>query len=324
MAIERGADNVVGRPGEVPPEVREAIALAAGQPSIETLTPEQARRLPELLAPAPDAVAMVLQRSIAGPGGPLAVRTYRPIGVDRPAAFVYLHGGGWVLGSLDASDATCRRLANATGCAVLSVDYRLAPEHRFPSGLEDAYAAIRWARDEGEGMGIDARRLVVGGTSAGANLAAAACLLARDRGGPALAMQVLLVPPLWMATNATESMRANGHGYTLDRATMEWFARQYVRSNADATDPLVSPYLAPDLSGLPPAVIVTAELDPLRDDGELYGQRLREAGVEATVIRYAGMIHGFIGMPVEAARSAFEHVGALVRERLARARLTPV
>lgn len=318
MEIERGADNVAGAPGRIGPAVRAAIDAAAGQPDITTLGPQDARRTPTILEAAPEAVASATQLWIAGPGGPLAVRAYRPLGTAPPPAIVYLHGGGFVLGGLDEADGTCRRLANAAACAVLSVDYRLAPEHPFPAALEDAYAALCWTRDRGSALGIDARRIVVAGSSAGGNLAAAACLLARERGGPEIAMQVLLVPPLWVAHDATESMRANATGYGLEAASMEWFARQYLRTADEANGPLVSPYLAPDLSGLPPAVIVTAEFDPLRDDGELYGKRLREAGVEATVIRYGGMVHGFIGMPgVAEGAAAIDHVGALVRTRLA-------
>lgn len=315
--VRRGADNVVGTPGALHPQVRAVLDQIAGQPSIETLTPETARRLPAMFAPAPEAVAAVIQRWIPGPGGPLAIRSYRPA-AERPGAFVYLHGGGWVIGSLEAADADCRQVANATGCTVFSVDYRLAPERKYPAALEDGYAALEWACDHAGELGVDERRLVVGGSSAGGNLAAAACLLARDRGGPAIAMQVLLQPALWVANDATESMRTSASGYGLDRATMDWFARHYIRTEEDALDPLVSPYLAKDLRGLPPALIITAEFDPLRDDGELYGKRLRDAGVEATVIRYCGMIHGFMGMPaVETSDLAARHLGEIVRSRLA-------
>ena len=317
LDVRRGADNVVGTPGAVDPQVRAVLEWYAGQPTIETLTPETARRLPTVLAPAPPPVASVAQRWIDGPGGPLALRIYRPAVAD-PGVLVYLHGGGWVIGSLEAADAGCRRLANATACAVVSVDYRLAPEDKYPAALEDAYAALAWTHAHAGELGVDDRRLVIGGSSAGGNLAAAACLLARARGGPPMAMQVLLVAALWMAKDQTESMRAFAQGYGLDAATMEWFARHYIRTEADASDPLVSPYLAPDLRGLPAALIVTGEFDCLRDDGELYGKRLRDSGVEATVIRYAGMIHGFLGMQgVDAAEVAADHIGEIVRSRLA-------
>jgi len=318
MAIERGGYNVVGTLGAPHPQVEAALEAMAGFPKIETLTTNDARRLTTILAAAPEAVASVTQRWIPGPGGPLAVRVYRPRTGDRPGAFVYLHGGGWVIGSLEAADGGCRRIANATGTVVVSVDYRLAPENKYPAALDDTYAALCWVRDQADELGIDPRKLVIGGSSAGGNLAAAACLVARDRGGPPLAMQVLIVPALWMATGATESMRTNGESYGLDAATMEWFARHYIGTEDDANDPLVSPYLAKDLRGLPPALIVTAEFDALRDDGELYGGRLREAGVEATVIRYAGMIHGFMGFAsIDAAGVAVGHIGEIVRARLA-------
>lgn len=313
--IRRGANNVVGTPGALHPKVRAALEQMAGLPSVETLTPEAARRLPAMFDPAPEAVAAVIQRSIAGPGGPLAIRSYRPA-VEDPGAIVYVHGGGFVIGSVEGADAGCRRLANATACIVFSVDQRLAPEHKFPAALDDAYAALLWVNEHADELGVDPRRLVIVGTSSGGNIAAGTTLLARERGGPTLAMQVLMVPTLWFATE-TESHRAFGHGYGLDSSSMEWFARHYVRAEEDVKDPLVSPYLAPDLSGLPPALIVTAEFDCLRDDGELYAERLRDAGVEATLIRYAGMIHGFMGIAdVEAARLAVDHIGEVVRSRL--------
>jgi acetyl esterase len=268
-----------------------------------------------VLVGAPPAVGSVAQRWIPGPGGPLAIRIYRPAGALKPPAFIYLHGGGWVIGSLEGADAVCRRLVNATECAVFSVDYRLAPEHKYPAALDDAFAAVEWVVAAADELGVDATRLVVGGSSAGANLAAAMSLRARDRGRPPIALQVLLVPPLWMAIDATESMRVNARGYGLDASTMRWFAEHYVRSPEDANDPLVSPYLASDLGHLPPAVIVTAEYDPLRDDGELYAGRLRTSGVEATVLRYAGMIHVLMGLPGADARAA--DIGALVRAHLA-------
>lgn len=308
--VRRGADNLVGSPGELHPGVRAALEQMAGLPSVETLTPDQARRLPEMLDPAPEAVAAVLERSIEGPRGPVRIRSYRPA-VERPASLVFAHGGGFVIGSLDGADAMCRRLANATACTVFSVEYRLAPEHRFPAGLEDVYAALAWvAANESDG------RLLVSGSSAGANLVAGALLLARERGGPSVAMQVLIVPAIHFASES-ESHRAFGAGYGLDSATMEWFARQYLTSPGEAGDPLVSPVLA-DLRGMPPAFVATAEFDCLRDDGELYARRLREAGVEATAVRYAGVIHGFTGLPgVPAARLVVDHIGQVVRERLA-------
>ena len=311
--MDRGKDNIVGPTGALDPTVR--AWLDALPPTPETLTPDAMRRAPAAFDPAPEAVASVTQQPIRGPAGPLMVRTYRPA-AESVGAFVYLHGGGWVIGSLEGADAVCRRLANATRCAVLSVDYRLAPEHRYPAALDDAYAALEWTRANARELGVDPDAIVVGGSSAGGNLAAAVCLLARERRGPSIAMQVLLVAVARLATES-ESMRAFAEGYGLDRATMEWFARQYVRSEDDARDPFVSPLEAPDLTGLPPAIVVTAEFDCLRDDAEAYAARLRAAGVEATVIRYGGMIHGFMGLDVPAARLAADHIGTLIRERLA-------
>jgi acetyl esterase len=172
--VERGSDNVVGTPGRLDPASESLIAASAGQPPLETLAPDQARRLPLVLAGAPEPVGSVVQRWIDGPGGPLAIRIYRPSGVTRPPAFVYMHGGGWVIGSLEGSDAWCRRLTNAAGCAVLSVACRLAPENKYPAALDDTLAAIDWTVSNADELGLDATQLVVGGNSAGGNLAAAA------------------------------------------------------------------------------------------------------------------------------------------------------
>ena len=309
--IERGTDNVVGAPGSLHPASKALIDSLAGLPPIETLTPEQARTMPLVFAGAPEPVGSVTQQWIDGPGGRLPIRIYRPSGVARPPAFVYMHGGGWVIGSIENTDALCRRLTNATGCAILSVGYRLAPEDKYPAALDDTMAAIAWTVRTADALDIDAGRLVVGGNSAGGNLAAAACLAARDRGGPKIALQVLLVPALWLTDVPTESMRRNAKGYGLDATEMRWFALHYVRTEADANDPLASPYVAADHRGLPPALIVTAEFDPLCDDGELYAKKLRAAGVETTVIRYAGMTHAVLATP--GLEQRIREIGAVVR-----------
>jgi len=235
-------------------------------------------------------VAKVEDRLIPGPGGELAVRIYTP---DAPAprpAIVYFHGRGWVLGNLDGSDAHRRALANAASCAVVSVDYRLAPEAKFPAPVEDCYAATLWVAENAAGLGCDPKRIAVAGTSAGANLAAVVPLMARDRGRPPLAFQVLVYPITDGGMN-TRSYRENADGYFLTAASMAWFWKQYISDDTDRVHPYAAPIKASDLSGLPPALVITAEFDPLRDEGEAYAERLRAAGVRVTCTRYEGTIH---------------------------------
>jgi acetyl esterase len=240
-------------------------------------------------------VARVENREIPGPGGDIPVRIYRPEGDGPFPALVYLHGGGWVICDLDTHDATCRALANALPAVVVSVDYRLAPEHRFPAGADDAYAATRWVADNATTIGADPQRLIIGGDSAGGNLSAVVTLMARDRGGPALAYQILIYP-VTDASMTKASYTENADGYLLTRRAMEWFWGHYLGSDGDGTMPYTSPLLAPDLRGLPPATVITAEFDPLRDEGDAYAERLREAGVPVQHACYAGQIHGFFSM----------------------------
>ena len=252
-----------------------------------------------------------------GPASKLRVRLYYPT-AGRPLPLVaFFHGGGFVLCDLDSHDATCRQLAARSGCAVAAVDYRLAPETRFPGPLEDCYAALVWLVREAAALGFDASRVAVCGDSAGANLATAVAMLARDRRGPALRHQALICPALDAACDAP-SMRELANGYMLSADLMRWFWQQYLGQPEDARSPLASPSCATDLAGLPPATIVTAELDPLRDEGELYGDRLRAAGVPATTRRYAGMIHDFPQMPLvtEVANQALGDVAADLRAAL--------
>jgi acetyl esterase len=227
---------------------------------------------------------------------------------------VYFHGGGFVICDLDSHDGACRRLANATGSVVVSVDYRLAPEHRWPAAAEDAYAATGWAADRAEELGIDATRLALAGDSAGGNLTAVAALMARDRGGPALAFQLLVYPVIDLGASRSEypSQRENAEGYFLTVAHMEWYRAQYLADDANGEEPYASPIKAASLAGLPPACVVTAEMDPLRDEGEAYGRALQAAGVPVTIHRAPGMFHGFFNMDAvldgskDAQRVAFE------------------
>jgi acetyl esterase len=240
-------------------------------------------------------VASVENRRVVGPDGDIPVRIYTPIGQAPLPVLVWFHGGGWVLGSLDASDHTCRELANTAGCLVVSVDYRLAPEHKFPAGLRDCDFVFQWALANAASLGGDPTRVAVGGDSAGGNLSTAVCLSARSRGGPAPIFQVLIYPVIDHDFDRP-SYCENAEGYMLTAHSMRWFWEQYVHSPAEMADPLASPIHASDLSGLPPALIITAEFDPLRDEGEAYADRLRQAGVPVVLSRYDGMIHGFFGM----------------------------
>jgi acetyl esterase len=242
-------------------------------------------------APA-EPVAHVLDRALPGPDGEVPVRVYVPEGPRPLPVLMYFFGGGWALGSIAAVDPVCRRLANATPCAVVSVAYRLAPEHPFPAGLEDCYAATCWVAEHGAELGLDPDRLAVGGASAGGNLAAALALLAREREGPKLVLQLLVYPPLDYRADSpsiTEALDPLFFG----REDLAWCWSHYLVDPADGDSPLASPLRARDLRGLPAALVITAELDPVRDQGELYAARLTEAGVPVNLVRFEGALHGF-------------------------------
>ena len=260
-----------------------------GLPPNHTVSPEEARinGKSRPRAPGPD-VAKVEDRSIPGVGPDIPVRIYTSSGNGPFPALGWFHGGGWVVGDLDTADGTARHLAVGTGCVVVSVDYRLAPEAKFPAAADDCYAATRWIAQNAAGINVDPARIAVGGDSAGGNLAAVVSLMAKDRGGPPLVFQ-LLVYPVTARDFGTGSYRQNSDGYLLTKDGMEWYWNQYVRSEADAANPYAAPLVAKDLTGLPPALIVTAEFDPLRDEGEANGQRLQAAGVTTTNSRYDGI-----------------------------------
>ncbi len=291
----------------------------AGMPPLNEMSPADARQAAEgfrALAGEPEPVADVTNRTIPGPGGDIPVRIYTPAGGGSSLpCLVYYHGGGWVLGDIEGVDTICRAVANRAGCKVVSVEYRLAPEHKFPAPFDDCYAALEWVAASGDGIGVDSSKLAVGGDSAGGNLAAAVAIKARDDGGPALRHQ-LLVYPVTNHGYGTESYSVNGDGYLLTLDMMTWFWDHYLNSADDGRNPLASPLAASDLSGLPSAFVITAEFDPLRDEGEAYAAKLAEAGVKVSHQRFDGQIHAFWQMPgvfpaaLEAADQAATHLKA--------------
>ncbi len=265
-------------------------------PPLNTLPPAVARANMEKAPrpPGPD-VAKVEDLNIPGPGGDIHVRVYTPSGTGPFGALVWFHGGGWVIGSVEQSDSTPRHLTDMAGCVTVSVDYRLAPEDRFPAAAEDCYAATRWVADNAAALDVDPTKIAVGGDSAGGNLAAVVPVMAKDRGGPPIVHQ-LLVYPVIERDFQTHSYESNANGYLLSREMMVWFWDQYLRDDSDAKHPHVAPLHAKDHSALPPALVITAEYDPLRDEGAAYAHRLAQAGVPSKHSDYPGMIHGFFGL----------------------------
>jgi acetyl esterase len=272
---------------------------ALNAPPIHTLTPELVRMgIKMQLADEtdePESVAQVVNRTIPGPAGEIPVRIYTPAGSGPFPALVFFHGGGWVICDLDTHDNLCRDLCNAVGCVVVSVDYRLAPEHKFPAAPEDCYAATQWVAENAVEINTIAGKIAIGGDSAGGNLTAVVAQMARDQGGPSFTLQLLIYP----ATDFTydgPSIHENGQDYFLTVDDMNWFMNHYLNSDTDKKNPLASPLQSANLRGLPTALVITAEYDPLRDEGEAYGKRLKEAGVPVTISRYNGVIHGFLSL----------------------------
>lgn len=294
------------------PQVRDFLdqLAALNLPPLSVLTPDIVRQGIKMQRAAlgeqePEPVAHVEDRTIPGPAGDIAVRIYTPGEQRLYPALVYFHGGGWVICDLDTHDGICRSLANLANCIVISVDYRLAPEHKFPAAAEDCFAATQWVADNAASIHGDASRIAIGGDSAGGNLTAVVSQMARDAGGPRLAFQLLIYPATDMRMN-TPSMDENADGYYLTKDDMIWFMGHYLNSDEEKLHPVASPFLAENLAGLPPALVITAAYDPLRDEGERYGQRLKEAGVPVTISRYDGMIHGFFNMPFDTTRQALQ------------------
>ncbi len=295
--------------------------MRAGLPEMHTLSVADARAqfaardFPGLRRPT---IGHVTNRDMQGPGGPLALRVYTPAGKGPFPLMVFFHGSGFVVCSLDTHDGMCRNLCAGTGCVVVSVDYRLAPEAKFPAAPDDCLAATRWAAANAAALGADPGRILVAGDSAGGNLAAVTALRIRDEGGPALLGQLLIYPVTDYYDSGSPSMIENAEGYGLTRAGMIWFWNHYLPAPEDGANPHASPLRARNLSGLPPALVVTAELDPLRDEGEAYAERLRQAGVKTEMKRWDGMNHGFFFWPgvVDRAGLAMDEACAGVRAML--------
>jgi len=303
------------------PQAQQVLDLIAelGLPPNHTVSPEEARinaaARPRAAGPE---VAKVEDRKISGSGAAIPVRIYTPAGPGPFPILVWYHGGGWVIGDLESADASARHLTVGAECVTISVDYRLAPETKFPGPADDCYDAAVWAAQNAASINGDASRIAVGGDSAGGNLAAAISLMARDRGNPPLAFQ-LLVYPVTARDFSTNSYQQNADGYLLSKDSMQWYWDHYLQSLADASDPYAAPLAASDLSNLPPALVITAEYDPLCDEGETYAQRLQDAGIPTACTRYDGMIHGFFGMPaaIDKGKQAVDEAAAALKRAFA-------
>jgi acetyl esterase len=277
------------------------LMRAAARPPFETLSPDEARFFYNagrtLLQPDPEDVAATRDLAAPGPNGAIPLRLYRGIGsaTENAPALIYFHGGGWVIGDLESHDQACRRLANEARACVIAVDYRLAPEHRFPAAITDSAAATRWIAEQAGALGLDAGRLAVGGDSAGGNIAAVMAIMARDGTLPPLCFQVLIYPATDMAMTSGSVQRVTD-GYPLTAVTMQWFIGHYLTGRQDVTDWRASPLRAPDLAGVAPAWVLTCSHDPLADEGAAYARRLEAEGVRVTHMHMADQMHGFLTM----------------------------
>jgi acetyl esterase len=300
--------------------------IKASRPAFETLTPVQARQQMRdiraaLKQPVP-AVAEVRNLSVAGPDGAIPVRLYRgkavKLGEAQPA-LIYFHGGGWVFGDIETHDNLCRALANSAACTVLSVDYRLAPEHKFPAAIEDCWAVLLWAHANAAALAIDPARIAVGGDSAGGNLATVVAIMARQKGAPRVVFQVLLYPTVNLAMT-TESYTQQGTDYNLTAAAMRWFRDLYLNNSGEITDWRASPLLATNIAKLPPAYVAVAGCDPLHDEGVAFARLLERNKVPVTLRIFPGQMHGFASMAgfLRAADEVIAESGAVLKQAWAR------
>ena len=302
------------------PQVEKVLkdTAALGLPDYQDLSPAEARKQMRYYSPAVQAelsVKKVVDRQIPGPAGDFPIRLYYPAGDAPFPTVVYFHGGGWVIGDLETHHAFCHALAKTSGCLVVAADYRLAPEHRYPAAVEDAYAATKWVVENPKHIQADPDRLAVCGDSAGGHLAAVVSMMARDRKGPRIDLQVLIYP-ITDYNFDTPSYIENKDGLNLTRDLMKWFWNHFMNDESEADDPYVCPLRAKNFADLPPALILTAGYDPLRDEGEAYGQKLQKAGVKVTLTRYSGMIHAFIRMTaqLDKANEALGEVSGTLRD----------
>ena len=315
MTLDPGAQRVL------------EMVANSGLPKYEDVDPATARTLYSkgraVMQPDPQEVAETRDLSAPGPAGPIPLRLYRPIGSspeDVLPVLIYYHGGGFVIGDIETHDGVCRHLANASKCAVISVHYRLAPEHKFPAAVEDAFATAQWVADQERSLNLDTSRIAVGGDSAGGNLSTVVCLLARDAGQPKIAFQMLLYPGTDLSMSLPSQQRL-AEGYLLTKYNQRWFLDHYTRSEEDKADWRASPLRAPSLKGLPPAYIMTAGYDPVSDDGIVYGERLQKEGVQVAMRHFENQIHGFLtmGRIIPDSAVALDEAGAALRKALGRA-----
>ena len=311
------------------PQAQALLRLIAekGIPPTHTLPVEKAREYylvrRQVTQPVPPEVAEVRDLQAPGPARPIPLRMYRPTGSQKGEVLpvlVYYHGGGWVIGDLDTHDTLCRELANGSGCAVVAVDYRMGPEVRFPGAVEDALAATRWVHANAAQLGVDGTRLAVGGDSAGGNLACVVGLSARDSGDLPIAFQLLIYPATDQRHDVYPSRAANGRGYLLEKDTMDWFHDHYIDDPKNDLDWRASPMLHADHRNLPPAFVLVAGFDPLRDEGIAYADKLSQSGNRADLVSFERQIHGFItmGKVIDEANTAVQLCAAALRGALKR------
>ncbi len=296
--------------------LEQMAAVTKGTPPISSYSPAEYRAISEqnmMFSLEKEEVSQVHDVQIPVDEGEIMARIYIPEGNGAYPVFLFYHGGGWMLGSVDSYDGMARMIANASGAIVVSVDYRLAPEHRFPVATEDCYQSLIWTKEHIEEYGGRQDCIIVGGDSAGGNLAAVVTLMAKERGGPSITGQVLIYPATSF-TVSTPSMRENAKGYFLTKDMMNWLAYHYIHDE-DRSSPYASPLIAEDVSGLPEAFVMTAEFDPLRDEGRLYADKLTAGGVSVQYKEYKGMIHGFVSMAavIDQGKKAISHIGEVIK-----------